>query len=301
MSVRLTWPTRAAVEEYVRASMSGHRLSDTCVTRWTPTRSGVHVRGLAGDNFEHLVALTAECRGRVDLAYLDPPYNGSYPLSTYDDTASAIGDLAWLKLALGPDARDLDQRERWLCLVYARLLVLSELLSPQGSLAVSIDSFEAHTLLMLVSELFGRTGMVWSFSWPHAEQPRTAAEVPIRMNYLLVTAPVSRDVTLPLAVLGSTLEARAELAADLGAAVQFETPKPQRLLRHLLHEHTTKHSLVLDPYAGSGSLGVAVIAANHRDGGQRRCICIERSADAVSLMTARLGRHIEWYQHHHKA
>ncbi|WP_460827929.1 DNA methyltransferase [Nostocoides australiense] len=228
------------------------------------------------------------------MAYLDPPYNCGYPLTAYDDTASSSEDLAWLLTALGPDARDLGQRERWLSLVYGRLLVLTELISPQGSLVISIDSCEAHTMLALGSELFGNRGTVQSFSWPHAVQPVPDDQVPVRMNYLLVIAPATREVTLPIAVLGSTFEARAELASDLGAPVQFETPKPQRLMRHLVHEHTTKHSLVLDPYAGSGSLGIAVVAANLRDGGKRRCICVERSADAMSLLIARLGGNVAW-------
>lgn len=301
MPAALTWSGKEAMAAYVRWALAEARRAPSGGIG-APDALGWHV--LAGDNLPHLLRLAAHRSGEVDLVYLDPPYNCGYVLSAYDDTSSDWRDRAWLGTVLGGDeAAGLDQRERWLNLVYARLLVLADLLAPDGTVVASIDSCEMHHLIILIGEIFGERGPVRSYAWPawpHATPPRDAGEVPVRMNHLLISAPADRHCTLPMAALGSVREGLDEIATELGAAADFDTPKPQRLLRHLLREHTTPSSVTLDPYAGSGSFGVAVTAQNRADGGQRTCVLIERSVRAMAVLMARaatLARGVRLGQH----
>ncbi len=71
--------------------------------------------------------------------------------------------------------------------------------------------------------------------------------------------------------IGSTDTAVAELKAVIGHV--FESPKPTGLVRRILATMPAD-SVVLDPFAGSGTTGHAVALANAADGGTRTCISI---------------------------
>ncbi len=74
------------------------------------------------------------------------------------------------------------------------------------------------------------------------------------------------------------------------------TPKPSRLIRHLLQIATDKDSLILDSFAGSGTTGHAVLAQNAADGGTRRFILVEMDENICRNITAqRLSRVISGY------
>lgn len=49
---------------------------------------------------------------------------------------------AWLGKVVGRDAEDLSRHDKWLCMMYPRLVLLRELLSDDGSLWMSIDDNE---------------------------------------------------------------------------------------------------------------------------------------------------------------
>jgi len=95
---------------------------------------------------------------------------------------------------------------------------------------------------------------------------------------------------------GHTQEAKKELDAILGADQPFDTPKPLRLLQRILQIASDKDSIILDSFAGSGTTGHAVLAANKADGGNRRLIVVEMEADICRDVTARrLARAVEGY------
>jgi site-specific DNA-methyltransferase (adenine-specific)/adenine-specific DNA-methyltransferase len=96
---------------------------------------------------------------------------------------------------------------------------------------------------------------------------------------------------------GHTQEAKKELDAILGEGHGFETPKPTRLLQRVLAIATDKHSLILDSFAGSGTTGHAVLAANKADGGNRRFILVEMEPDICqNVTTQRLARAVQGYE-----
>lgn len=81
----------------------------------------------------------------------------------------------------------------------------------------------------------------------------------------------------------------------LGTDNPFDYPKPVRLLSRILQIATTEDSLILDSFAGSGTTAHAVLAANQKDGGNRRFILIECEEYADTLTAERVRRVIDGY------
>lgn len=73
---------------------------------------------------------------------------------------------------------------------------------------------------------------------------------------------------------GSTQIGQSEVDNLLGGSF-FDTPKPTKLLQHLLTLGAKEDSLVLDFFAGSATLAHAVLKQNAEDGGNRRYVCVQ--------------------------
>ena len=97
---------------------------------------------------------------------------------------------------------------------------------------------------------------------------------------------------------GHTQDAKKELLAILDFASSgdvFVTPKPVALLSRVLELATTEHSIVLDSFAGSATTAHAVLAANKKDGGDRKFILVECEDYAETLTAERVRRVINGY------
>jgi len=71
---------------------------------------------------------------------------------------------------------------------------------------------------------------------------------------------------------GSLSTAKSELYDYFGNREIFDTPKPTQLLIHLLEISSKKDSIILDFFAGSGTIGQAVLEYNKKIGGNRQFI-----------------------------
>ena len=74
---------------------------------------------------------------------------------------------------------------------------------------------------------------------------------------------------------GTTDSAKRDLNALFGGEAVFDTPKPVGLLSRILEIAGTADALVLDFFAGSGTIGEAVMVQNARDNGSRRYIAVQ--------------------------
>jgi adenine-specific DNA-methyltransferase len=102
-----------------------------------------------GENFHALEALTFTHRGKIDVIYIDPPYN------------SGASDWKYNNNYVGED--DMYRHSKWLAFMERRLLVARQLLRQDGStLIVTIDEKEHLRLGLLLQQLFpdGRIQMV---------------------------------------------------------------------------------------------------------------------------------------------
>lgn len=93
-----------------------------------------------GDNFHALTALRATHTGRVDVIYIDPPYNTGNKDFIYNDNYL--------------DKEDGYSHSKWLSFMEKRLILARELLAETGTIFVSIDDNEQARLKLLLDAVF---------------------------------------------------------------------------------------------------------------------------------------------------
>lgn len=102
---------------------------------------GVYNFILEGDNLHSLRLLEKTHAGKIDLIYIDPPYNTGGHDFIYDDAFV--------------DNTDAFRHSKWLSFMATRLEKAKELLSPVGLIFISIDDNEVAQLKLLCDEIFG--------------------------------------------------------------------------------------------------------------------------------------------------
>ena len=345
-----------------------------------------------GDNLHALKALLPRYAGQVKCIYIDPPYNTGNEGWVYNDNVNSPEIRRWLGEVVGKEGETLDRHDRWLSMMYPRLVLLKQFLRDDGAIFVSIDDNEVATLRLMMDEIFGTGNFLCAFAWEKryspppdtkdigylhetlmayrasakfkrnllsltedqtgryknpdndlrgawkamdytcrytaderpnlyypVQQPNTGEEiwpkrtrvwamskevhdlnvtenriwwgakgtnsVPALKNFLSEIQQGMMPVSLlKYEVVGHTDEAAKELR-ELVPWIKF-TPKPTRLIQHLLRIATDKDSLILDSFAGSGTTGHAVLKQNAEDGGNRRFILVEMNENIAQKVTA---------------
>ena len=351
-----------------------------------------------GDNLHALKALLPRYAGQVKCIYIDPPYNTGNEGWAYNDNVNSPEIRKWLGEVVGKEGETLDRHDRWLCMMYPRLVLLRQFLRGDGAIFVSIDDNEVANLRLLMDEVFGSRNFLCTFAWEkrYAPPPDTKdigylheslmayrASAQFQRNLLPLTEDqtgryknpdhdargswkamdytcrytsderpnlyyairqpnteeeiwpkrtrvwaMSREVhernesekriwwgvkgvnsvpalknflseiqqgMMPVSLLkhdsvGHTDEAAKELR-NLVPDVKF-TPKPARLIQHLLKIASDKDSLILDSFAGSGTTAHAVLKQNAEDGGNRRFILVEMDGGIAKNVTAERVRRV---------
>jgi site-specific DNA-methyltransferase (adenine-specific)/adenine-specific DNA-methyltransferase len=118
-----------------------------------------------GDNLLALKALLPYYAGRVKCIYIDPPYNTGNENWVYNDAVNSPEMRNWLGKVVGAEAEDLSRHDKWLCMMYPRLLLLREFLGTDGAIFVSIADHEVHNLRHIMDEVFGPRNFVASIIW----------------------------------------------------------------------------------------------------------------------------------------
>lgn len=118
-----------------------------------------------GDNLVALKALLPFYRGKVKCIYIDPPYNTGSAFEHYDDNL---------------------EHSQWLSLMMPRLQLLSEFLTEDGSIWVSIDDDEQAYLKVLLDEIFGRSNFIRSVVWQKRTSPDARLNLGDAHDYILV-------------------------------------------------------------------------------------------------------------------
>lgn len=118
-----------------------------------------------GDNLHALKALLPKYAGKVKCIYIDPPYNTGNEGWVYNDNVKAPEIMKWLGHVVGKEAEDLSRHDKWLCMMYPRLVLLKQFLSEDGAIFVSIDDNEVASLRLLMDEIFGSQNFVANILW----------------------------------------------------------------------------------------------------------------------------------------
>lgn len=96
---------------------------------------------IEGDNLASLQLLEKTHKGKIDLIYIDPPYNTLSEGFIYSDVQI--------------DKTDMFQHSKWSSLIHNRLKYAKKLLSDKGVIFISIDDNELYSLKFLCDEIFG--------------------------------------------------------------------------------------------------------------------------------------------------
>ncbi len=117
-----------------------------------------------GDNLHALKALLPRYAGKVDLVFIDPPYNTGNEGWCYNDNVNSPIMKEWL--STNPvDGEDMLRHDKWLCMMWPRLVMLRELLSESGSIWMTLDDNEIHRARMVMDEVFGDGSCVGTLIW----------------------------------------------------------------------------------------------------------------------------------------
>lgn len=150
---------RILIEDPAKSYHAKHRVTDHDI---------FDNRLIFGDNLLALKALEQEFTGKVKCIFIDPPYNTGSAFEHYDDGL---------------------EHSIWLSMMRERLELLVRLLTPDGSIWITIDDNEAHYLKVLCDEVCGRTNFVANVVWQKAYTAnQTARHLSNTHDHVLVYA-----------------------------------------------------------------------------------------------------------------
>lgn len=193
--VRLTWPRRGehvlrddatGSLSFAEAGVPPYRLVEESSygteagAPFDPSRSNLLVKG---ENLFALLGLMPDFRRKVDLVYIDPPFN----------TGSGF-----------PDYFDDFDHDAYLSMMEVRMSLALDLLRPGGILAVHTDREEQPYIRVLLDELVGRERLLAQISWQRSPDRTLLGQGSTLINdcveYIAIysNGPVRRDLPVPV-------------------------------------------------------------------------------------------------------
>lgn len=129
-----------------------------------------------GDNLHALKALLPRYAGQVKCIYIDPPYNTGNENWVYNDNVNSPEIRKWLGHVVGGEGETLDRHDRWLCMMYPRLVLLRQFLTEDGVIFISIDDNEVGHLRLILDEVFGYKNLIANVLWQKKFSPANDAK-----------------------------------------------------------------------------------------------------------------------------
>lgn len=237
---------------------------------------------LAGDETSGLASL----RGKVDLIYIDPPFDSKADYRTkitlpgveLEQKPTVIEQFAY------SDTWS-DGTASYLAMITPRLILMRELLADTGSIYVHLDWHVGHYVKLVMDEVFGkdnfRNEIIWCYSGPSATKtsfPRKHDAIYFYSKSHTYTfngdfVDYKSGVHNTGQVFGATdgdpekvksLEERGKLVEDWwidiytadrvrSELVGYATQKPTALLERIVKSSSDQNCLVMDFYGGSGT------------------------------------------------
>lgn len=118
-----------------------------------------------GDNLQVMSHLLKEFRGKIDLIYIDPPFDSKADYKRKIEVRG-IGKTESDSTSFEEKQYgDIWTNDEYLQFMYERLLLMRELLSDKGSIFIHCDWHKNHHLRCLMDEVFGVTNFVNEIVW----------------------------------------------------------------------------------------------------------------------------------------
>ncbi len=265
-------------------------------------------RILLGDN-EVLLPELAD--GSVDLIYVDPPFNTGKPqrrtrMRTRQDAA---GDRIGFqgrryRTEVVGTSEFADSFDDFLKFIEPRIHHAYRILKPDGSFFLHLDSREVHYCKVLVDQIFGRDAfmneIIWSYDYGGRPKRRWPAKHDTILwyakdpsNYTFNYDEIDRIPYQAPGLVGAEKAARGKTPTDVWwntivptsgrERTGYATQKPLGVVERIVRVHSNPGDLLLDFFAGSGTLGDA--AARN----QREFVLMDSNPEAIEVMRKRLA------------
>lgn len=122
-----------------------------------------------GDNLQVMSHLLKEYRGKIDLIYIDPPFDSKADYKKKIEI-KGIGKTETDSTSFEEKQYgDIWTNDEYLQFMYERLIILRELLSETGSIYLHCDWHKSHHLRMLMDEVFGVQNFVNEIIWCYSQ------------------------------------------------------------------------------------------------------------------------------------
>lgn len=115
---------------------------------------------IEGDNYHALSVLNYTHKGKIDVIYIDPPYNTGKKDFMYNDHYV--------------DKEDSYRHSKWLSFIEKRLKLAKQILKKTGVIIVHIDENEESTLHILLQEIFREQNDLGKIIWNKKTLKETA-------------------------------------------------------------------------------------------------------------------------------
>lgn len=120
-----------------------------------------------GDNLQVMSHMLKEFRGKIDLIYIDPPYDSKadYKRKIEVKGKSGLTDYGNFE---EKQYTDIWSNDEYLQFMYERLIMCRELLSDKGAIYVHVDYHQVHMIRSIMDSVFGpqsfQNEIIWNYS-----------------------------------------------------------------------------------------------------------------------------------------
>lgn len=258
---------------------------------------------------ENLPILQSQEAESIDLIYIDPPFNtgrvqGRTQIQTLrSENGDRIGFLGQRYQTLQIGRRQYnDWFDDYLAFLEPRLQEAYRLLKPRGSLYFHIDYREVHYCKLLLDLIFGRECFLNEIIWAYDYGGRTRKKWPAKHDNILWYAKdpehytfnvdaIQRIPYMAPGLVGPEKARRGKLPTDTWwhtivptnskEKTGYPTQKPAGIIRRIIQASSNPGDLVMDYFAGSGTLGVCCLEQG------RRFILVDNNSQAMEVMARR--------------
>lgn len=150
---------------------------------------------ITGDNLEALKLLQESYLGKIDMIYIDPPYNTGADFIYHDNFKMTKKDSDVAEGNLDEEGVRIVKNEKsngryhsdWLTMMYPRLKLARNLLSDNGVIFVSIDDHEQANLKSLMDEIFGHSNYSGTYIWKRTDTPANLSKTIKQSTEYIIT------------------------------------------------------------------------------------------------------------------
>lgn len=277
-----------------------------------------------GDNLQVLSHLLKDYRGKIDLIYIDPPFDSKADYVRKVKIKGEKIDGQQQNLLEEKQYTDIWEKDEYLQFMFDRLLIMKELLANTGSLFLHCDFHKVHHLRCLLDEIFGEENFRNDIVWFYPNKiSRSSKEFPkFKDNILFYTKNVNNKFNEQKIVRKEPVKQSKRIwqdkknmrARDKVGNVIYEmsyditmndvwdipiigstsseretypTQKPETLLERIIQSSSDEGDLIMDCFCGSGT----TMAVAQKLG--RRWIGCDINIGAIQTSTKRIAQAIE--------